>query len=31
MVKRILDMGAQTILYPFVQNQREAKAAVEAT
>ena len=31
MVKRILDMGAQTILYPFVQNQQEAKAAVEAT
>ena len=31
MVKRILDMGAQTILYPFVQNVEEAKAAVEAT
>jgi 4-hydroxy-2-oxoheptanedioate aldolase len=31
MVKRVLDMGAQTILYPFVQNVEEAKAAVEAT
>ena len=31
MVKRILDMGAQTILYPFVQNADEARAAVEAT
>lgn len=30
-VKRILDMGAQTILYPFVQNEIEAKAAVQAT
>ena len=29
-VKRILDMGAQTILYPFVQNAEEAKAAVES-
>ena len=31
MVKRILDMGAQTILFPFVQNAEEAKAAVAAT
>lgn len=31
MVKRLLDMGAQTILFPMVQNADEAKAAVEAT
>ena len=31
MVKRILDMGAQTILFPFIQNAKEAKAAVAAT
>ena len=31
MVKRLLDMGAQTILFPMVQNANEAKAAVEAT
>lgn len=31
MVKRLLDMGVQTILFPMVQNAEEAKAAVEAT
>ena len=29
--KRVLDMGAQTILFPFVQNKDEALSAVEAT
>ncbi len=29
-VKRLLDAGAQTILFPFVQNADEAKMAVEA-
>ena len=29
--KRVLDMGAQTILFPFVQNKNEAITAVEAT
>ena len=28
--KRLLDMGAQTLLVPFVQSQAEAEAAVEA-
>lgn len=31
LIKRILDIGAQTILVPFVQNAEEAKRAVEAT
>jgi 2-keto-3-deoxy-L-rhamnonate aldolase RhmA len=31
MVKRILDGGAQTVLFPFVQNADEAKRAVAAT
>jgi 4-hydroxy-2-oxoheptanedioate aldolase len=31
MVKRILDMGVQTVIYPYVQNAEEAKQAVEAT
>lgn len=30
-IKRILDIGAQTLLVPFVQNAEEAKAAVAAT
>ena len=31
LIKRALDMGAQTILVPFVQNAAEAAAAVAAT
>ena len=31
MIKRFLDLGAQTLLIPFVQNAREAQAAVAAT
>jgi len=31
MVKRVLDMGAQTILFPFVENKKEAEEAVSAT
>ena len=31
MVKRVLDMGAQTILLPYIENAEEAKAAVAAT
>jgi 2-keto-3-deoxy-L-rhamnonate aldolase RhmA len=31
MVKRVLDAGAQTLLFPFVQNAEEAKRAVAAT
>ena len=31
MVKRVLDMGAQTILFPYIENAEEAKAAVAAT
>ena len=30
LIKRILDFGAQTLLIPYVQNAREAKAAVDA-
>ena len=30
-IKRVLDVGAQTILVPFVQNEQEARAAVAAT
>lgn len=30
-LKRVLDIGAQTVLVPFVQNAGEARAAVEAT
>lgn len=30
MIKRYLDIGAQTLLLPFVQNAEEARAAVEA-
>lgn len=30
-VKRVLDAGAQTLLFPFVQNAEEAAAAVAAT
>ncbi len=30
-VKRVLDAGAQTLLFPFVQNAAEARAAVAAT
>jgi 2-keto-3-deoxy-L-rhamnonate aldolase RhmA len=30
-VKRVLDAGAQTLLFPFVQNAEEARAAVAAT
>lgn len=30
-VKRLLDAGARTLLFPFVENVMEAKAAVEAT
>ena len=30
MVKRVLDAGVQTLLYPFVQNRAEAEAAVAA-
>lgn len=30
LIKRYLDIGAQTLLLPFVQNAEEAKAAVEA-
>jgi 2-keto-3-deoxy-L-rhamnonate aldolase RhmA len=31
MVKRVLDAGAQTLLFPFVQNAEEAMRAVAAT
>jgi 4-hydroxy-2-oxoheptanedioate aldolase len=31
LIKRYLDVGAQTLLIPFVQNADEARAAVEAT
>ena len=31
MVKRVLDAGAQTLLFPFVQDENEAKRAVAAT
>jgi 4-hydroxy-2-oxoheptanedioate aldolase len=31
LIKRFLDIGAQTLLIPFVQNVEEAKRAVEAT
>ena len=31
LIKRILDIGAQTILVPYVQNEDEAKKAVAAT
>jgi len=31
LIKRILDMGAQSLVIPFVQNAEEAKAAVAAT
>lgn len=31
LIKRLLDIGAQTLLIPFVQNADEAKAAVAAT
>lgn len=31
LIKRYLDIGAQTLLIPFVQNAEEAKRAVEAT
>ena len=30
LIKRILDIGAQALLIPFVQNAEEAKRAVEA-
>src|SRR5205807_5296973 len=31
LIKRLLDIGAQTLLIPFVQNAAEARAAVAAT
>lgn len=31
LIKRLLDIGAQTLLIPFVQNPEEARRAVEAT
>jgi 4-hydroxy-2-oxoheptanedioate aldolase len=31
LIKRFLDIGAQTLLLPFVQNPEEAKRAVEST
>jgi 4-hydroxy-2-oxoheptanedioate aldolase len=31
MIKRVLDIGAQTVLLPYVQNADEARAAVAAT
>lgn len=31
LIKRVLDMGAQSLVIPFVQNAEEAKAAVAAT
>jgi 4-hydroxy-2-oxoheptanedioate aldolase len=31
LIKRILDVGAQSLLIPFVQNEAEARAAVAAT
>jgi len=31
MVKRVLDMGAQTILFPYVEDETEALAAVQST
>ena len=31
LIKRYLDIGAQTLLLPFVQNAEEAKRAVEST
>ena len=30
-VKRVLDVGAQSIIFPMVQNAEEARAAVAAT
>ena len=30
-VKRVLDMGAQTILFPYIENEKEAAEAVSAT
>jgi 4-hydroxy-2-oxoheptanedioate aldolase len=30
LLKRVLDIGAQTLLVPFVQNAGEARRAVEA-
>jgi 4-hydroxy-2-oxoheptanedioate aldolase len=30
-VKRVLDLGTQSIIFPLIQNAEEAKAAVEAT
>lgn len=31
LIKRVLDVGARSIIIPFVQNAKEARAAVEAT
>ena len=31
LIKKLLDIGAQTLLVPFVQNAEEARAAVQAT
>ena len=31
LIKRLLDIGAQTLLFPFVQNVEEAKRAVAST
>jgi 4-hydroxy-2-oxoheptanedioate aldolase len=31
LIKRVLDIGAQTVLLPYVQNEAEARAAVAAT
>merc|ERR1719263_1004805 len=31
MVKRVLDLGAQSIIFPWVNNAEEARAAVQAT
>ena len=31
LIKRYLDIGAQTLLIPFVQSPEEAKRAVDAT
>jgi 4-hydroxy-2-oxoheptanedioate aldolase len=31
LIKRVLDIGAQTVLLPYVQNEDEARAAVAAT
>ena len=30
-VKRVLDMGAQSLIFPLIQNAEEAQAAVEST